>query len=387
MNRPTPTDWFRDRVAALADAGPGWDRDTPVRTVIGSLGRAGLLRERWAGPDHRLGVALVGELARRGLFSQAVGVGLHVEAVVALLRAYGGTGGADLLDGALDGRLVGCIAASEQAGGSDLGAVTTVAEPVDGGWRVRGAKHFVTLVTVADLAIVLARITGDRPERLGAFLLDAGDLHVERTHHLAGATGLDTSAVTFDAVVAPDRLLGPPGAGLAVLSHGLTRERLAVAALVCGTCRLALSLAVTRAHRRTQFGVPLIAHQALRLRLADLQAELIGLEAHVEHLANQARPSPREVAGLKVRAARYGESCARECQHVFGGEGYLADATPLPALVRDLALARIGGGTDEVMWELVAGGLRPDETTYRRWCPTAADVDPPRAPALRARRP
>lgn len=370
----------RHEVADLAAGPPRWTRDTPVRRVLAALGGRGLLRDRWATADRSLGLALIDELGRQGLFGPAVAVGLHQEAVTAILRTFGGPSLATAVDGALDGQLVGCLAVSEAHGGSDLAAVTTRAEPIRGGWRVVGAKRFVSLAPSADLVIVLAQVDGGRDGRLGAFLLDGAALEVVGTHRLEGGTGIETSAVLIDAVVADDRLLGRPGTGLAVLSHGLTGERLAVAALVCGSCRLALSLAVSRAHVRRQFGVPLIAHQALRLRLADLDARLRAIEAQVDQLAAVPRPDPRHVAGLKVTAARFGEACVRECLHVFGGEGYVEGTTPLAPLLRDLGVARLGGGSDEILWEVVAGGLHPDPATYRRWCPTLVDDDGP-APA------
>lgn len=366
---------MRDQVADLAAGPPGWTRDTPVRRVLGALGGRGCLRDRWETADRGLGLTLIDELGRQGLFGPAVAVGLHLEAVTAILGTFGGPSLDHALDGALDGRLVGCLAVSEAHGGSDLAAIRTRAEPIPGGWRVIGAKRFVSLAPSADLVIVLARVEGGRHGCLGAFVLDGAALEVVDTHRLEGGAGLETSAVRIDAVVGAERLLGRPGTGLAVLSHGLTGERLAVAALVCGSCRLALSLAVSRAHVRVQFGAPLIAHQALRLRLADLDARLRAIEAQVDQLASVPRPDPRHVAGLKVTAARFGEACVRECLHVFGGEGYVEGATPLAPLLRDLGVARLGGGSDEVLWEVVAGGLHPDPETYRRWCPTLLAAD------------
>jgi hypothetical protein len=70
------------------------------------------------------------------------------------------------------------------------------------------------------------------------------------------------------------------------------------------------------------------------------------------------------VAGVKVLSARFGERCMSECMHIFGGEGYLADASPLGDLWRSIRIARLGGGTDEVMLELVAGDLHPDMERY-----------------------
>jgi hypothetical protein len=74
----------------------------------------------------------------------------------------------------------------------------------------------------------------------------------------------------------------------------------------------------------------------------------------------------REAAALKVTAARFVEEVMSECMHLFGGAGYLDDETPLARMWRDTRLARLGGGTDEMMWELVASGLVPDDTGYEQ---------------------
>jgi alkylation response protein AidB-like acyl-CoA dehydrogenase len=67
---------------------------------------------------------------------------------------------------------------------------------------------------------------------------------------------------------------------------------------------------------------------------------------------------------MKVTAARLGEEVLSECMHIFGGSGYLADETPIGRWWRDMKLARVGGGTDEVLWELVAAGMKPDQDGY-----------------------
>jgi acyl-ACP dehydrogenase len=283
-----------------------------------------------------------------------------------MLRQFAGRAQASLLAAALRGSMVGCVAASEPGGGSDLTSVATTAAPVAGGWRIRGEKRFVTLATEADFAIVLARITEGAPRGgLGAFVVPRDGYEIVETHRLVAGSPLDTSWVRVDATVPAGNLLGRPGLGLAVLNWGLTKERLAITALVVGACRLALTLAVTHAVQRRQFGVRLFDHQAIRLRLAGLDAELHTLESDLRRLAVEPAAA-RRVAGLKVTAARFGERCLSECMHVFGGDGYVEGATPLGRLWRDIRLARIGGGTDEIMWEIVATGLQPDLDLYAR---------------------
>ncbi|MFE3740121.1 acyl-CoA dehydrogenase family protein [Streptomyces sp. NPDC059134] len=83
--------------------------------------------------------------------------------------------------------------------------------------------------------------------------------------------------------------------------------------------------------------------------------------------ACQTEPAVSTVAALKVTVARLGERVTSECAHIFGGRGYVEDQNPMERLWRDLKVNRLGGGSDEMMWELVAAGFRPDHRLYDRW--------------------
>ncbi|WP_218005147.1 acyl-CoA dehydrogenase family protein [Actinomadura macra] len=184
----------------------------------------------------------------------------------------------------------------------------------------------------------------------------------------AGTSGLDTAWMAVDAVVPDEAQVGRPGLGLLVITWGLGHERLSIAAQAAGGIARAIGLTAAHLHRREQFGRPLHEHQALRLRLAELASRLLTLRFAV-YTAAQGVPvagacGARETAALKVVAARFAEEAMSECMHMFGGAGYLEDETPLARMWRDARLARIGGGTDEMMWELVASGLVPDLPGY-----------------------
>lgn len=97
--------------------------------------------------------------------------------------------------------------------------------------------------------------------------------------------------------------------------------------------------------------------------MAELASELTVLRFALYGAASS-RCGIRETAALKVTAARFGERVTSECMQIFGGAKYLDDETPLARMWRDVRLARIGAGTDEMMWELVASGLVPDFDSY-----------------------
>ncbi|MQY05047.1 acyl-CoA dehydrogenase family protein [Actinomadura macrotermitis] len=357
------------QVAPLIEAAER-DRRFP-RRALAALGAAGVLRERWnGGPHGDLGrcVLLSEELGRAALGGVGVGISLHLDAAAPLLRRFARTDlTRDILDRALDGTAVCCVATSEQLVGSDLSSVGTRMQRDGDGWRIEGTKWFVSPGAAADFALVLCAAE----EGPAVVAVPREGLTVVKRLETAGMRGLETVRLTVDARVGKDAVLAPPRTGLAAVMTSLTYERLAIAAQTLGALDLAVTLAATHLRRRRQFGVPLHEHQALRLRMADLSARTTAarraLYATVTELAAGGPTNLTDIAGLKVSSARLAERVASECMHMFGGRGYLEDATPMSRLWRDLRVGRVGGGTDEMMWELVASGIRTDDALYERW--------------------
>jgi hypothetical protein len=344
--------------------------------AIRRLGSDGLYRQRWAGSGDT-GMALVigeqlGATATGGI---GIGISVHLESVLAILIAHQTTPELrDITDAALAGRAAGCLALSEQAGGSDITAPATQLQCDGDQFRIVGEKAFVSAGATADFALVLASDSEvGSSHALPSTTLICVPRHgyeVIGQRPALGVRSLQTVRISIDTAVPGELIVGKRGRGLIVATLGLTHERLAGAAQLIGTSKLALTLAATHLRRREQFGVQLFDHQALRLRLAALHAEtslaaggLLALAATTP-LAGPA--GARAVAGAKVSIAHLAQRVIAECAHMFGGSGYLEDATPLARLWRDAMLARLGGGADEVLWELVASGLHGDEQLYRQ---------------------
>ena len=354
------------------------DRRFP-RAAIEAMGRAGYMRARWAGGGHGdvgRAVILGEEAGYAGLGGIGVGISLHMEAVTATLTRFAKTDPAvRAREGALDGTLVGCMATTERDTGSDLTSLETTMTPTrDGRWHVEGRKWFVSPGAAADFALILCRTDDRDAERtgriapMGLVLVPRDGLHIEHTIQTVGMRGLGTARVTVDAKVDKDHVIGKPGTALLLASWGLTHERIGIAAGVIGAARLAIALATTHLKRRRQFGVRLYDHQALRLRLADLQAQVEVARNGLYALAAQFHTLPehglRQSAAMKVTTVRLGHRVIDECMHFFGGTGYVEGETPLARLWRDLRVGRLGAGSDEMMWELVAGGLSGDDAAY-----------------------
>ena len=375
---------FDDRIVTWTAAAEASERFP--RKLIEHLGASGVFRSKW-GPatGQHPDVAKLNELAfrlgRLGSAGIGVGVSLH-DSAIAILRRFGKSDHLKTIcEQAIDGDAVLCIGASEESGGSDLQIVETEVRSARNGFEIRGVKKFVSLSPIADHIMVVARgVDNDPGSRHGNVLVIAvptTQVHVQPPYRKVGAGPLDTAAVHIDTWVPADHLVARAGTGLAAISWGLAHERMSIAGQVASSCQRALGVTHARMVQRRQFGATLFEHQALRMRMADLQARVDLLRYGLNGIAAQGRLDMRAAAAVKVTAARLGEEVLSECMHIFGGSGYLVDETPLGRWWRDMKLARIGGGTDEVLWELVAAAMKPDFDGYEE------TIGPPTSPGQR----
>ncbi|WAC93017.1 mycobactin biosynthesis acyl-ACP dehydrogenase MbtN [Mycobacterium sp. Aquia_213] len=363
---------FDDRVTEWTSEAEAQQRFP--RKLIEHLGSSGVFAAKWTDqtqPDVNKLVELalaLGHLASAGI---GVGVSLH-DSAIALLRRFGKSDYLkDICEKAIRGEAVLCIGASEESGGSDLQIVETEVRSHDGGFAVRGIKKFVSLSPIADHIMVVARsVDHDSSSRHGNVVVVAvptTHVNVQQPYNKVGAGPLDTAAVHIDTWVPADAMVARAGTGLAAISWGLAHERMSIAGQIAASCQRVIGITLARMMTRRQFGHTLFEHQALRLRMADLQARVDQLRFALHGIAAQGRLDLRAAAGIKVTAARLGEEVIGECMHIFGGAGYLVDETPLGRVWRDMKLARVGGGTDEVLWELVAAGMKADHDGYEDW--------------------
>lgn len=362
---------FDDRVRAWTAAAERTGKFP--RELIEYLGAEGVFAAKWGDsqqPDVAKVIALALQLGKLGSAGIAVGVSLH-DSAIALLRRFGRSEHLrDITEKAIRGEVVLCVGASEESGGSDLQIVETKVRSVGDGFEVKGIKKFVSLSPIADYVMAVARNVDNNPDsRHGNVVVIAIPLHdagvrVQQPYNKVGAGPLDTAAVHIDTWVPADALVARAGIGLAAISWGLAHERMSVAGQIAGMCQRVLGITLARMMTRSQFGHTLYEHQALRMRMADLQARVDLLRHALTGIAVGGKLDLRTAAAMKVCAARLGEEVVSECMHIFGGTGYLVDETPLGQWWRDMKLARVGGGTDEVLWELVAAAMKPDHDGY-----------------------
>ena len=364
---------FDDRVTAMVNEAER--TEIFPRALLDKLGAAGVFRAKWAGatrPDVAKLFELGYRLGRTASTGIGVGVSLH-DSGIATLRRFGKTDYLTALaERAIDATEVLCIGASEESGGSDLQISQTLVTPEASGgaagYRVRGRKKFCSLSPIAGHMIAVGRSAEDGSTQgnnvVVAVPMDGPGVVVGERYRKLSAGPLDTAPVDIDTWVPEEALIARPGTGLAVISWGLAHERLSVAAQVASACDFILGITLARMMDRHQFGKRLFDHQALRLRVADLQSRVDMLRYSLDGIAAAGPMNLRTAAAAKVTAVRLAEEVASECLHIFGGSGYLLDETPLGRWWKDIKLGRVGGGSDEVLWELIAAGMRPDTDGY-----------------------
>jgi len=266
----------------------------------------------------------------------------------------------------LAGEKIISLAITEPSGGSDVAQLKTRAEKQGNRYVVNGSKMFITSAMRADYMTVAVRTGGPGMGGISLMLIETDRPGVSRTRlEKMGWHCSDTAAVYFqDVEVPPENLIGPENGGFLGIMRNFNSERLGMAHGCMAMARVALQEAVDYAQQRETFGKPLIGHQSIRIKLADLVRQIDATQAWVDLLAYQHRNGsgdPASYAMLKVQATRTLEAVARESAQVLGGASYLR-GSKVERIYREVRVNAIGGGSEEIMLDLAGrqmfGGKR-----------------------------
>ena len=271
------------------------------------------------------------------------------------------------LPAVIRGECVTAVAVTEPDAGSDVAAIRTRARRDGGDWVLNGAKLFITNGVHADLYFVAARTD---PEAKGSrglsmFIVEKGTpgFRVGRALAKQGWHCSDTAELVFeDCRIPAENLLGEENRGFYSVMRNFQTERIAASAMAVGLCRTALRLTLDWVKSRKAFGGTLFDKQAIRQRLAMLDARTQAARSFLYHcgwLAAQGRDCVREVSALKALAGELANEVVYTCQQFHGGMGYMRES-PIERLARDARVLAIGGGATEVMLEEVAKRLHPN---------------------------
>ena len=268
------------------------------------------------------------------------------------------------------GRQLGAFCLTEPEAGSDAAAIKTRARRAGNKFVLNGVKQFITSGRSADVAVVFV-VTDPAAGKKGisAFIVPTATpgYTVARVEHTMGQRSTDHCQIVFDdCEVAPDQMLGQEGEGLSIALANLEGGRIGVAAQSVGMARAAYEAALAYAKDRRTFGKPIIEHQAISFRLADMATALHAAELMVLRAAtlrDAAEPCLKEASMAKLFASEAADKVCSAAIQIHGGYGYLSDF-PVERIYRDVRVCSIYEGTSDIQ-RLVIGRQLAAETGFQ----------------------
>lgn len=365
--RDTVREFAQDRIRPLSERFEREGGYEPwVFESVAGLGLLGMVApEEFGGAasDYvSYALALIELAAADGALSTIVSIQNSIM-VAGLLKDGTDAQKARFLPDLISGKTIGAFALTETDAGSDASAIRTRATKVDGGWMLNGAKQFITSGKIAGLAMVIA-VTDPAAGKKGitAFLVptDREGYIVEKVEHKLGQGASDTCALRFENLfVEDDLVLGPVGQGYRVALSNLETGRIGIAAQCVGMAQAALDIAIAYAKDRVSMGKPIIEHQAVGFRLADLATRLEAarqLVLSAASLRDAGQPALTQASMAKVFASEIAETVVSGAIQTLGGYGYLEEFG-VAKIYRDVRVCQIYEGTSDIQRMVIARAL------------------------------
>jgi acyl-CoA dehydrogenase len=335
-----------------------------VFTRLAELGYIGLKFDPAYGGDGDpiADAVFVEELAHCGSGGLAAGIGAHAGIALPPIARFGTEEQKQrwLVPG-IRGEKVAALGITEPDAGSDVASIRTYARRTDGGYVVNGAKTFITGGVRADIIVTAVKTTEEGGHHGISFLvIERGEgVHSAALEKL-GWHASDTALITFDDVFVPEEnLLGKENEGFYLIMANFQWERLLMALGAVGAMQVAFDKTVKYALERTAFGKPIGKHQAIRHKLAEIAVKIeagrdVTYSALRRHVGGE--DAVREVTIAKLATQRAAFEVMDTCLQIHGGNGYIAEYD-IERAARDARLGPIGGGTDEIMKEVLGRSL------------------------------
>ena len=262
------------------------------------------------------------------------------------------------------GRRLGCTALTEPGAGSDFAAITTLATRIDGGWRIDGAKGWITNAALADVVVLYAQtVAGSGGRGIAAFLIDgrrAGFVR-EPAYALGGQNTIGTGGFRLEGYVAHDaEMLHPPGQAFKAALGSINGARTYIAAMCCGMVAECLRVAHAYGQRRHAFGRSLADHQGWRWRLAETASELAAcrlMVAQAAALVDAGADAQLVAAQAKLLATRMAERQIPALAQAMGAEG-LREQHPFSRHLLGARVAALVDGSTEMLLERICAVMR-----------------------------
>ncbi len=364
MIRDSMRAFAQERLAPFAAE---WDRDHtfPAEALkeLGELGAMGMVvPEQWggAGMDYMSLVLTLEEIAAGDGATSTI-VSVQNSLACGIPNRYGNDAQKEeWLKPLARGEKLGCFCLTEPHTGSDAAAITTRADRDGDDYVLNGVKHYITTGKNADVAIVFA-VTDKAAGKKGisCFLVPTATpgYKVARIERKMGQHASDTAQIVFeDCRVQAGALLGKEGEGYKIALSNLEAGRIGIAAQSVGMARAAFEAALAYAKERITFGVPIIEHQAVNFRLADMATQIDAARLMVWRAANlkdAGKPCLTEASMAKMFASEMAEKVCSAAIQIHGGCGY-TDETAVERIARDVRITQIYEGANDIQ-RLVIG--------------------------------
>lgn len=343
-----------------------WEADGRVpREVLRKMGSAGLLGLMYEGAygggegDALTNLVFADALSQSTYGGFIITVLVHTDMASPHLH-HAGTPAqrARWMPGITAGTTITAVGITEPGAGSDVAGIQTKAVRDGDEWVLSGTKLFITNGVHADLYFVAAR-TGTARHAISIFAVEKGTpgFRVGRSLDKTGWRSSDTAELVFENCRVPaGHLLGEEGKGFYAVMKNFQTERIALGAMAVGHCQQALRLALDHVRTRTAFGGTLWDKQAVRQKIAMLDAKTRAARQYLFHCAwrvTQGQDVVQDVSLLKALTGELVNEVTQGCQQLHGGMGFM-HGTPVERLWRDARVLGIGGGVTEVMLDEAA---------------------------------
>ena len=347
-----------------------WDQTAtvPLNALkeMGNLGLLGMLvPEAWGGTGlDYLSYVLALEQIAGGDGGVSTIMSVNNSPVCSILTDYGTTEQKSrFLRPLARGEMLGAFALTEPQAGSDAANLLTRARRDGDIYILNGSKQFITSGQVAGVTLVFAVTDPDAGKRgISAFLVptDTPGYQVATVEHKMGQHSSDTCQLVFEDAAVPLGLrIGEEGEGYRIALANLEAGRVGVAAQAVGMANAAYEHALAYAQSRTSFGKPIIAHQAVGFRLADMATQIEAARQLVYHAAalrDARQPCLQAASMAKLFASEMAERVCSDAIQIHGGYGYLSEF-PVERIYRDVRVCQIYEGTSDIQRLVISRSL------------------------------
>jgi acyl-CoA dehydrogenase len=316
------------------------------------------------GGDYLHDAVLAEELAGCGSGGLAAGIGAHTGIATPPVWKFGTEDQkARFLVPAIKGEKIAALGITEPDAGSDVAGIKTFAKRVDGGYLVNGAKTFITNGVRADFVVTAVKTTQEGGHQGLSFLLvekGMDGFSVSKKLEKMGWHASDTGELAFQDVFVPDEnLLGEANKGFYLIMANFQWERLLMALGAVGSMFNLLDVALAYANDRSAFGRPIAKFQTTRHKIAEMAVRAEtgrAMTYNALRLFSEGHNAIKEVTMAKLKTQRDAFQQADDTLQIMGGAGYMKEYG-VERAARDLRLGPIGGGTDEIMKEILGKQL------------------------------